>query len=78
MSNRFADCPNVRSVILEAIGASNEACFTCYGDCVYDENEAEWVIEEAMARIGEILGLPGWKGSKLIGQYTIGQGIGEQ
>jgi hypothetical protein len=31
-----------------------------------------------MARIGEILGLPGWRGSKLIGQVTIGQGIGEQ
>lgn len=58
--NRFAACPNVRSVIRLLAGADEDAA------------------AQAMERIATILGLPGWQGSKLFGQYMIGQGIGEQ
>lgn len=79
-ANPFAEEPNVIGVLRELTAAAalcwaNEDLPTLG---TYDAEQAEQLTDDAMARIGEILGLSGWKGSKLIGQFTIGQGIGEQ
>jgi hypothetical protein len=80
MTNTFAEAPNVIGVLRELTAAAA----LCWSNedlpklGTYDADQAERLADEAMARIGEILGLTGWKGSKLFGTYTIGQGIGEQ
>lgn len=79
-ANPFAEEPNVIGV-LRALTAAAALCWS-NEDLprlgTFDAAQAEQLGNDAMARIGEILGLPGWRGSKLIGQVTIGQGIGEQ
>lgn len=80
MPNTFAQAPNVRGV-LDSLTAAAALCWS-NEDLpklgTFDAAQAEQLTEDAMERIGQILGIPGWKGSKLIGQVTIGQGIGEQ
>lgn len=76
--NRFAEAPNVKSVITQAVAAGSVCWHGGTGDAVFDGETAEQIADDAMERIAQIIGIPGWQGSKLFGQYTIGEGIGEQ